>query len=297
MSRIQKIVAATDFSAPARHAAMRAAMLSSENGAHLTLIHVANAGLLDALRRLLVQSGETLARQLLDEANGEMRQLMKMLGQRYGVEADEHVTGGAVLEEIIAHTESIEADLMVMGARGAGATRELLLGSTTERVLRKTARPLLIVKQMPHEPYRRVLVPVDFSTRSMAAIELAQRVAPNAHLILLNAFEAPFERQLRYAGINDFEVIDLRAAAKREAMEKMAELASRSGISERLQCLVLPGPATHCILEQEQEQDCDLIVIGKRGHSALEEFMMGSVTKHVLALSNSDLLVTDRHIA
>jgi nucleotide-binding universal stress UspA family protein len=74
--------------------------------------------------------------------------------------------------------------------------RELLLGSTTERVLRKITRPLLVVKQMAHEPYRRVLAPVDFSIRSVAALDLARAIAPEGSLVLLNAFEAPFEHKV-----------------------------------------------------------------------------------------------------
>ncbi len=61
-----------------------------------------------------------------------------------------------------------------------------------------------------------------------------------------------------------------------------------------VQRLALHGLATPCILEQEQEQDCDLIVIGKHGSGMLEELLLGSVTKPVLALSSADVLVCDR---
>lgn len=42
---------------------------------------------------------------------------------------------------------------------------------------------------------------------------------------------------------------------------------------------------------QEQELDCDLIVMGKHGQGMLEELLLGSVTKHVLAESTGDVLV------
>lgn len=298
MSRMQHIMAATDLSAPARHAVMRAAMLAAETGAQLALTHVVNVGMMETLRRLLGQSGETLASHLVEEAGSGLGQLAASLERRYAVKADEHVASGAVVPEIVAYAERHDADLMVLGARGTGFVRDLLIGSTTERVLKKGTRPMLVVKQMPHEPYRRILVPVDFSARSLAAIQLAHAVAPMADLILLNAFEAPFEGKLHYAGANDLELNELRAAARREAMERMNHLAGQTDIpAGKLQRLVLPGPATHCILEQEQEQDCDLIAIGKHGYGMMEEFMMGSVTKHVLALSSCDVLVADRGVA
>ncbi|MND54477.1 Universal stress protein family protein [compost metagenome] len=46
------------------------------------------------------------------------------------------------------------------------------------------------------------------------------------------------------------------------------------------------------IVEQEQELECDLIVVGKQGASALEELLVGSVTKHVLNESQCDVLVS-----
>jgi nucleotide-binding universal stress UspA family protein len=45
------------------------------------------------------------------------------------------------------------------------------------------------------------------------------------------------------------------------------------------------------VLEQEQEDDCDLIVIGKLGKSRLEDYFLGSVTRRVLADSQADVLV------
>ncbi|HET20308.1 MAG TPA: universal stress protein, partial [Chromatiales bacterium] len=46
-----------------------------------------------------------------------------------------------------------------------------------------------------------------------------------------------------------------------------------------------------CILEQEEEKDADLIIIGKHGKEMGEELLLGSVTKHVLAESRGDVLV------
>ncbi|MHB1402423.1 MAG: universal stress protein [Thiobacillus sp.] len=45
------------------------------------------------------------------------------------------------------------------------------------------------------------------------------------------------------------------------------------------------------IIEHEQTTDADLIVMGKHGQSVMEELLLGSVTKHVLAYSSSDVLI------
>ncbi len=54
---------------------------------------------------------------------------------------------------------------------------------------------------------------------------------------------------------------------------------------------VLHGDASVSILTLEQELDCDLIILGKHGQGVLEELLLGSVTKHILAESSCDVLV------
>jgi nucleotide-binding universal stress UspA family protein len=55
---------------------------------------------------------------------------------------------------------------------------------------------------------------------------------------------------------------------------------------------VLHGDPSSLIIEQEQERDCDLVVVGQRGESMVDDFLLGSVTKHVLQGSQGDVLVS-----
>lgn len=295
MTPIRTILAATDLSPLARHAVVRAALVAAELGARLSLQHVVNVGALDALRHLIDAGSVDLQQKLLDEMRDEVAALAAELTARQGVQPEMHLVVGNVLAEIGSHADAIDADLLVMGARGAGFMRELLVGSTTERVLRKTTRPLLVVKQMAHEPYRRVLVPIDFSARGLDALRLAQRVAPQAEYVLLHAFEVPFEGKLRYAGVEESALSGLRINARRAAAAKMNELVAQAGVDEnRVRRIVVHGEATTQVLEHEQAQDCDLIAIGKRGMGMIGEMLLGSVTKHILAQSAADVLVADR---
>jgi nucleotide-binding universal stress UspA family protein len=274
---------------------VRAALVAAELGARLSLQHVVNVSALDALRHLIDAGSVDLQQKLLDEMRDEVSALAAELTARQGVQPELHLVVGNVLAEIGSHADAIDADLLVMGARGAGFMRELLVGSTTERVLRKTTRPLLVVKQMAHEPYRRVLVPIDFSPRGLDALRLVQRVAPQAEYVLLHAFEVPFEGKLRYAGVEESALSGLRINARRAAAAKMNELVAQAGVDEnRVRRIVVHGEATAQVLEHEQAQDCDLIAIGKRGMGMIGEMLLGSVTKHILAQSAADVLVADR---
>ena len=57
---------------------------------------------------------------------------------------------------------------------------------------------------------------------------------------------------------------------------------------------MIHGDAASRSLEQEEEQGADLIVLGKHGVGMTEKFLLGSVTKHVLAQARSDVLVAAR---
>ncbi|MCQ4348048.1 universal stress protein [Pseudomonas stutzeri] len=292
MTPIRTLLAASDLSAPARQAAERAARLAAACGARLVLQHVVSAGALDSLRRLFGAQPGDLPQRLLDEARVELHELGAELHARLGVAAELHLGAGTVSAEIAGQADALDADLLVLGARGASLMHDLLLGSTTERVLRRSARPLLVVRRAADHDYRRVLVPVDFSPRSRQAIAMAGQLAPQAELLLLHAFEVPFEGRLRHAGIGEAELAGLTANAKREAEARMSELLADVGLpAAAVQTLVLHGDASVHILDQQQLHGSELIVIGKRGLGLLEELLLGSVTRLILAQARSDVLV------
>ena len=171
--------------------------------------------------------------------------------------------------------------------------RHVLLGSTAERMLRRTRRPILVVKQAAHEAYKTVLIPVDFSSSSLRAIEQAQAIAPLAEIILLHAYEVPFEGQLRYASVEESTLNEYLLIAKRDATESMEGLCSQAGLAlDQARYVLMHGDPSSSVIEQEQVQSADLIVMGKHGENLFEELLLGSVTKHVLSESQCDVLVS-----
>ena len=87
-----------------------------------------------------------------------------------------------------------------------------------------------MVRQLPHEPYRRILVPVDFSEWSRSAIELARQIAPEASLVLMHAVELPFEGKMRTAGVAEDTVMRYRDTARREAQQRLRGVAVDAGL-------------------------------------------------------------------
>ncbi|MBW8369515.1 MAG: universal stress protein [Thiobacillus sp.] len=287
------VLAATDFSAPARHALERAAMLAqTHSDARLTLAHIVSGSALDTLRRMLPGDAVALEAQLLAQAEKNLAELATNLAARHACDIDTVLAQGSVLNALVELVETRQIDLMVMGARGAHFVRELLLGSTTERVLRKSRRPMLAVKQRPHTPYRRILAPVDFSDHAAAAINAAHGWLPDADFVLLHAFEVELESTFRLAGMDDSQIHEYRILARDAAQQAMESFVSKLRVpANQVTRQFVHGAATLRILEHEQTMDADLIVMGKHGQSVMEELLLGSVTKHVLAHSSSDVFI------
>ncbi len=290
---LQNIVAATDLSAPSRHACDRAAALAAAHGARLRLAHVLAASALEDLRRWIGQDNVAGAA-LQASAAAALHALAAALQQQHGIEVTESVSCGNPVQELSRLAEELDADLLVTGTRGAGFFRGLVVGPTAERIAKRATRPVLMVRQSVHEQYRRLLVPVDFSPWSLEAVVLARSIAPDATLVLMHALELPFEGKLRYAGVDDAALQAYRDGARSEAGARLQELAARSGVPQAQLRLSIPSGADPWMLvaQEEQEHDCDLIVIGKHGRNALEELLLGSTTRMVLAECSADVLVS-----
>lgn len=293
MTQTRKLLAATDFSAPARHALERAAQLAQAHpAASLTFAHVVSRSALDTLRRMLPGDAAQLEAQLLSQADTNLNELASGLAAHPAGHIDTALVQGSAHAALIDLVETRQIDLLVMGARGTHFMVELLLGSTTERVLSKTRRPLLAVKQRPQSPYRRILAPVDFSAHSAAAINTAHAWLPDADIVLLHAFEVELESTFRFSGMDDDQIHEYRIQARSAAQVSMEAFIDTLNVPPRqLTRQFVHGAATLRILEHEQTMDADLIVMGKHGQSVMEELLLGSVTKHVLAHSSSDVLI------
>jgi nucleotide-binding universal stress UspA family protein len=287
------LLAATDFSAPARHALERAAQLAAaHSGTQLTLTHVISSSMVERLRGLMHGEAQTVEARVVLEAEQALSELASHLGAQHGCPVNTRLSRGSALNAITELSEELQSDLLTMGARGAHFVRELLLGSTTERVLRKSRRPLLAVKQRAQSPYRRILAPVDFSEDAAAAVNAAYTWLPEADFTLLHAFEVEMESTLYLAGITDSQMHEYRIQAREAAQAAMEAFIGKLQVpAHRLTRQFVHGAATLRILEHEQSIDADLIVMGKHGQSALEELLLGSVTQHVLAYSSSDVFV------
>jgi nucleotide-binding universal stress UspA family protein len=293
MKPLARILAATDLSAPARHAVDRGFLLAAASGAAYSVVHAVGPDAFAELAALFSAEAPALQRRLEEDAHRQLRAMLDDAQRNRGVRADYRLVSGAPLAAISAEADARGADLLVVGARGESFLRHALFGSTASRLLRKSIRrPVLVVKTVPHEPYRSLLVAIDFSPHSGACIRMARALAPDADPVLLHAFELPFEGKLIHAGVDEDILHRYVRVAREERLRQLHRLAEDTGLAPiDYSAIVMHGYPAEQILAQEQEQNCDLIVLGKHGRNPAEELLLGSVTKHVLAESQGDVLI------
>lgn len=289
MSAIRTILAASDFSFDAHRAARRAALLAQEHGAVLRLLHVVSPDAAARAAQQRLQPPLDIDRRVSLEAEHGLQSLAEdVAAADLVVERD--IRSGTVLDEILAAAE--HADVLVLGPRGLRPVHEFILGTAAERLLNKSKRPMLIVKQNATAQYRRVLVPADFSDHSLTALHFARRLAPDAEICLFHALDSPAEGTLRNAGVSEESIAQYRAQDEREAHDQMSTLIANAGsMTVPPLPLVKRGDARTQISAAAEAYAADVIVIGKHGRSRLAEYFLGGATRLTVARAHCDVAV------
>lgn len=300
MSNINTILAASDFSATSILAVDRGFMLARDQRARYVVTHALGSNVSHALRSIVGTHLDTddLAQRIVQQAEDHLREVIADCPHKEGVNVEIRIETDSAASCIPERARELNTDLLIVGAHGTGFIQRVLVGSTATRLLRKAHCPVLVVKQPAHRAYRRVLIAVDFSAISQSSIMLAQRMAPDAHFILANTFEVPFEGRMQMAGVSEDLLASYREQAKVKASNHLQALAKTCNLAEdQYTAIASHGQAARDILQLEQKYRCDLVVMGKHGTNATAELLLGSVTSRVLADSANDVLVvTDEQI-
>jgi len=295
MNKLTKILVASDLSARADYALARAMQLAGQHGAELLVLHVVEPVRASApAEDWLWPSDEfpvTLERDLEAEAQAELERRLGALPGAANIRACVETRIGTSYHEIIGLACAQDVDLVVVGAHGRAYLRDLLLGTTAERVVRKGDRPVLVVKNPCEQAYRRVLAPVDFSDTSKEAARLGTRIAPKAQLELLHAYEIWFEGKLRDSGVSEEQILEWHQHYEQRAREELKAFARDCQLDPAaVRFIVRQGYPGTTIARAVTDQRADLIAIGTRGLSGMRYVLLGSVAEHVLREAPCDVL-------
>jgi nucleotide-binding universal stress UspA family protein len=290
--KLRSILSPIDFSEESRQALRWAAALAVRFQSRLSVFSAVDQLLADAAKIRLGQDlrveTEAALREFVAETwtHGPQASLQPALETRIGDPA------AAILDA------SASADLIVIGTQGLGGLRKLLVGSTTERVLRQTRVPVLAVPpsrdgRSGAEPgaIAHILAVTDFSEASTSAARMAADLAAafSARLTLSHVVEAltvppPLQGLV-------LESTDTRVAAVRP---QLAALAAQICGGQTCDQVVVVGQPADRIGSLAAELGVQVIAMGLAGaHGALGP-RPGSIAYRVLSAAMIPVLVVPR---
>ena len=224
---------------------------------------------------LLRKGQEELHRFVKNHANNEIR-------------PEPVVDEGIAADSILALAEAQEVDLIVMGTHGRRGFDRLMVGSVTERILRKASCPVLAVHKPAHDflssrgqdpaHLNRILFCTDFSENSRRALSYALSLTAeyDAELTLLHVLK----------DIPGASVID-EAIAIEQLDNLIPPEKPKAG---RIRSMVMRGSAYEQIIQLALEAQTDVVIMAVRGRGALNAAVFGSTTYRVIQLGPCPVL-------
>ena len=291
MAQIESILCPVDFSEFSATAYQYARSLAWHYKATLLLQHV-----LYPFHEAFAGHGSTtdcyekICRQLRAEAK-EKTQRFARLHAVTGIQPECIVQDGLVTDLILSLAEERAVSLIVMGTHGLRGIDRLMLGSVTERVLRRARCPVLAVRKPAHhvkssvrdpEPVhlRKIVLCTDFSGHAHRASEYAVSMAREygAELTLLHVLET-------FPSATDVE------NATTEVLKQLDQTlpSDRRGVCN-IRSMVRIGKPHQQIIQLALETEADLVIVGVRGRGSLDTALFGSTAYRVIQLGSCPVL-------
>lgn len=269
---IKKILVPQDGSAYGRSALDWSLWLSKKLGADLIGLHVVDIVALEGpfLHDISGSLGfepflnfSTRMREVLEEKGAAILKAFEETCEKAGVNNEKQLSVGVIAGEICEKAKV--ADLVVMGRRGLNAKFEYeLQGSTTEAVMRKSPKPVLVVPETFTEPGNPLLA-YDGSPNASRAMHSAAELSKTLGLPLT--------------------VLTVSASEGETALLKDAEdYLKPYGIKAKF--VALTGDPPTSIERYYRENKHDLLFMGASHHSKIFEMVLGSTTEFVMRSVN-----------
>ena len=211
-----------------------------------------------------------------------------------------NVQHGRPEDIIIAAASADRATLIAMATHGRSGVTRWLLGSVTEKVLRGTVNPLLVVRAPGNSKtdgeaaLRSVIVPLDGSdvAETILSPVAALAKALDLQVLLIRVYGLPLPT---YGG-DDYYVpdyLELKDQIRDEAegyLNSRANLLRAQGVAE-VSTVVIEGSAADAIIDLARKTPDNMVALSPHGRSGLQRWVLGSVTEKVVRHCQDPVLI------
>src|SRR5918998_1131990 len=237
--------------------------------------------------------------------------VLEPLCEKYDVELVRRSLEGKNFKVIVEDVNQNDFDLVVMGAMGMAAVKDTVLGTVTERVVRRLEKAdTLIVKDLDRSPFEHIVVAVDGSAKSLGglkrAIELAREFGGTVEAISV------FDPYFHYAMFHSIAGVLSSKAQKVfrfKEQEKLHEEIIDSGLAKiytahleiakkiaedegvELKTTLLAGKPFEQTMKYVNEVNPTLVVMGRIGYHSDDEMDIGGNTENMMRYLPTNILI------
>lgn len=284
-----KITIAVDGSIYSRHAIQALAHLAPPE--ELVLVHAINipdfnyAMISPDLRAEVHADMEAKLRK---EGEGILTQAKEELPSDFSQVQVIHQIGHPV-DVILETASSSKSHLIILGARGLGRVKELVLGSTSHRVLMHAPCSAMVIKE-PVPRLKKILLPIEGEDDISIALQFLA-LQPFREAVEIDVIAVWPQPQLAWpVTLGQSKLLEMRAIE--EAQDRMKSVTDKlTRMNYSAETKVGMGDPAFAILEQAKASQADLILMGTHGRGGLARFLIGSVSHSVLHQADCPVLM------
>jgi nucleotide-binding universal stress UspA family protein len=293
---MRTILCASDLSEGSDEAVVQAASYCDQTGTRLLVLHVQGVAYSVPVNGYVAPLLSPKELEGLEEQGKEaLRAQIVRTGVRCSnLELQSVASERPVYAEIVDRAESVGADLLVLGNRGASRLARVVLGSVADKVMRHAHCPVLVVRPSPSSGT--ILAATDFSPPARAALIAADREAArrrgSVRLTVVHSLDLPPELMgFGFAPLVPAPIglADSRPALREGAEKRLAGELRETGV--QASTVVEDGPAASSIVRLAEAQSAELVVLGTAGKTGLRRVILGSVAEAVVRRAPCSVLV------
>lgn len=262
---MKKIIVPIDFSEYSEYALQAAAVIAKQNQGEVFALHM-----LELSEALLNSGGFAQSEATVFYIKLAEKRFEEFLNKDYlkGVALTPIVKHFKVFSEVSEVAKDHDADLIVMGSQGTSGFSELFIGSNTEKVVRHSDIPVLVLKsKLNTQSFKSVLFATDFSEDSVATFKAAtaklKAMGAQVHLVYVNT----------PGGFLNSNEIDAKITT-------FLELANHTETKDKVR-IVSDYTVESGILNHANTINADLIAVATHGRKGIAHFFEGSISEDI----------------
>ena len=281
MSEFKQILAAVDRSDISNNVLKRALLLAKQKKAQLVILHVIKTSIVDSIFEEKMSTDEIRSSFIakIDKINREICVDYALL-----------VEYGDIVDSVMSKVHRLKVDMLIIGSHAKEDITSNHFGSTALKLIEKTHKPVLVVKNRVEGEYKKAIAPTNLSDYSKESIAFSNTLFCGVAWKYIYAYDSISEF---YIGAYRISEALLKEASKKAKIAAKNDLDKFSAdlIKGEKKLVEFETSINEDLLEYIENDDADLLVLGSKEVRGLSSFVFGSVASYLLKKTTLDTLV------